>query len=540
MFDETIYEGNPFIRVVDELIDFMDDDIYALASLSHLNDHNFVLTTSPSIQDTPWLVRAFNTMWIQFSKESYSNTKWLLEMAQQFNGPIYNIALNPEHIDNTPYGYDYRIGCVGGNMYWLEGEREQFLDVASIARDNNLDIGIINVHNDDSYTISTKWKLTPSYLTPGGEDASAEFHNAIWEFLGANPKYNKVSGKDISNTVRHMAGLFTVWDEIYVDDYEKKALFVFNDNSSICSQIKALIKFKDLKNIEYVTDSMDLTSVDVKKYDYIFFMTNEYFYYQQSMFLQKIAQEFKGETFNLDALPNMYRDVTADLWERYGVPAARAVRGFGEIPDIPFSPPYVLRAASGQDNKSNPTVFYNKEEMKTWPWWTWVDSYAEFVVQQFIDTSIDGKFYLGRALFADDTILPSYAMEATDWNCRLNYRTMTKRSHRISCFEDILPGFNSDCYAQIRRAINMVAMDAGCLDFGIKDGVIIPWEFGTNFGYDYSVHHKVETCRTFATMINLMMAMIECGLRLSDRDAEVILEEANLETRLWHYPPTRH
>ena len=536
MRNDKTYEGNPYLRIV-EGNNIEDDSLYNLASVSHLTDHNVILSSYPAVENLEWINRCFKNVWLCPENETYEKD-WFKNLVINYKGLLRNYRIKGT-IDNDPYGYSYRIGYVNGACFFLTGDREEFLDVESIANECKLDIGIVNVYPDNSFTFSTTWDLLPASILPTQEKPYEDFMNEIFISLRTDSYYNHVTERTILDTLHYMTGLFHIKDETYVDEDESKTLFISDGRSSIGTQIKILIRYKGLTNIHHVDESQ-LDSINIHDYDYLFFLTSEDFYYRNAMFLQKVSQQFKGKTVNMNCLGNLYRDKNLEKWQEAGIPCSNFVKGFKNIPEIPFDPPYIIRCNSGQDNTSNPVLAYNKESLEEWPWYLWGSKYADFIIQEFVDTSVDGKFYMARALFAGRTIIPSYAIETNTWNCRLSHKIMSKRHHGRRSFYEILPDFSSRCFRDLQKAIDAVGADVGCIDFGmLPGGAVVPWEFAINFGYDYSIHWMYETCEVFAMMVNEMLGLVESKLRIDPDDARSILTEANLETKIWHYPPCR-
>jgi hypothetical protein len=206
-----------------------------------------------------------------------------------------------------------------------------------------------------------------------------------------------------------------------------------------------------------------------------------------------------------------------------------------EKEDIPFGPPYIMRGTKGHAGLSNMSLLYQYDDLKNWPWWIWGLDFADHMIQEYIDVGIDGTYDVGRIMWVGDTIFPMYALETNYWQGRPDRKVCLRRAIGPNCFSELIRGFDlvEDFEDQMRHIINLTRIEIGALDFGIKDGNVIPWDVTAKWGHGYLAHQPEASADNFVMLINTLFKMIDNSLRINSDEALIVLEESEIEAKPW-------
>lgn len=534
---EIIHDNtsHAFLRIITQEI--QNDQLNNLSSVAHMHDHN-VNSWYTGYNDWDYVNRTYETLWLCTDKSFYDQQrKWINVARKNFNGKLINFFLDPEFLCNVDFDYSSRYGYVKGKTVKLTGKDRS--DVRDYAKMVNLDVGLICFHGDKPI-ILTDWNLN---LTGTRKEAkrSAEFLHLILEYIGVSPYWNTVDPRQIMKVVQYTSGIYSF------DNYEDRgpsSLIITEPYSTFASQLQCLIRSKNLTSIKlYTSDSPE--DLNLQLYETIYFIVGDLWSLRHSIFLEKLKQEYQGKLINFSCLYDLTRDIVHNNWEENDIFCARYVRGFGyTIPEkatIPFGPPYIIRSTFGHAGQSNMVEMMDYDYIRSWPWWTWGQHYADFIIQEKIDVSVEGTYDLGRIAWVKDKLFPLYAIRGTNWMVRPERSSTILRSMNEDCFSEVIrgfddiPGFNK----QIQNIIKATKIDVGSMDFSVKEGKIIPWDVTIKWGHELVNHWQERSSNSITCIINAVLKELNNPLEISTDETRTILEEAAMETKAWNLTTNR-
>ena len=143
---------------------------------------------------------------------------------------------------------------------------------------------------------------------------------------------------------------------------------------------------------------------------------------------------------------------------------------------VPLEGDYLIRKRTGHGNQSNPTK---------------ITIGSDYLVQKFIDTSIDGKFYSGRIAVIGNEFYPMYSCSSSHWNTNVHAGYIETFRDDRECFSD-LPNFTIKMYEVFRLWRLENHLELGALDFSIHNGRPMIWEAQTALAFEspFSDHIK--------------------------------------------------
>jgi hypothetical protein len=526
-----------YLRITTETLD--SDSLFGLAALSHIYDYHSSLWY-PRYENVQNLNGIYSALWLSVDASFYSSKKeWLNKTKKYFSGKLLNFNINPSVVNNVSFAYPLRIGYIKGRIFFLSGESTESIDTKSFVdfcEENFIDIGVVNLFNG-SFTVSTVWNLN---VTRTEEEAkhSKKFLEGIFDEVGVEPYWNTPKSHHITKVEDYLDGLYDV-DLSYTDDVSSRTLIVADSRNQTAEQLKVLLRSKNMSSVELYTGN-NPSSIDLSRYSSLVFFVGETYSYKNAIFLHKVRQEFDGLVLNGKSLDNLLRDKIFDLWRSAGFSCPRYKSAFGytipELEEVDFGPPYIIRAVKGHNATSNMSVVHDYQYVKEWPWWIWGDCYADFMIEEFIDVSAEGTYDVGRAMVIGETVIPFYALRCRSWEARPLRDRVVLRSVGTGCFEEVIRGFGTveSPYEVLRNVINVLGIDVGVVDFSVKEGKIIPWDVTIKWGHGLINHWIEDSSRNFSLFVNNLMKLVNNPLRITSKEAQNVLEESELEIRLWN------
>lgn len=516
------------------------NEFYALCTMCRAYDYNYNEFQN-YYYDINRLNDSYKTLWLSVEPSFYTKRKdWLDEVKRNYSGLIINADLNPDVINNVIFAYDLRVGYVYGNLTYLSGStpitQQIQNDILEFANENQLDIGIINLYKA-KFSINNYWELN---VTKTDDEAamSAQFMNSVFRSIGAPEYWNKVYPEDINICSNYMEAMYHL-DLDYVDNATTKTLVVHDSNNLFHTQLSTILRSKDVSSISFC-DGRGLLTLPLNDFDTIFFIVGDDFFYKHATAIQRIKQQYEGKLINFDFLSSSTRDAIFDKWLSNNIPCPRYKSVFGyNVPhkeEVPFDLPYVLRLTDGHSGRSNMVQCVTHNYVKEYPWWIWGDIRADWMIQEFVDVSVDGTYDCGRLLWVYDKVFPMYALRDKMWECRPRRTSVTHRSVGKNCFSVLIRGFDKveNFDEQIRNIIKATDIDIGVLDFSVKDGKVIPWDVNIKWGNGLIRHWEEEYSNTMTEILNTIFEGIGNPLRLQSWETKILLKEAEVEAREWN------
>lgn len=528
IFPDPSDSSSPYLRV----LNLASEDFANLVALSHLYDYNYN-DFLPRYNDINLLNR-YKSVWLSGDMKFFEDNKeWIEKIKSEYYGRLFNSELDHTTINNIQYEDDFRVGIVCGETVALSEVSIENEELArNFATDIDLEIGVIISRGGQLYS-QTVWDINLN-RTDYEAEQSALFIQKISDVLGAPSYWNSVKANHVKRAYNHKIGLFEI-DLDYEDIATNKTLFISDRCNMFGTQLEVLIRYKGLDSVE-IYNGQNPDSINLNSYDTIVFITGENYADNHPIFIQKVGRTFKGRLINYDCQGFFYRDTVLSQWKGIG---PDFVNAFGHnIPsedEIPFGPPYIMRATKGHAGLSNMTLFYQHEDLKSWPWWIWGLDFADHIIQEYIDVGIHGTFDVGRIMWVGDMLIPMYALETRSWQGRPDRDVCLRRAVGQNCFSELIRGFDQikDFESQMKHIISLTNIEIGALDFGVKGGRVIPWDVTAKWGHGFLAHQPEASSENFTLLINSLFDMIDNPLRITLDEALMILEEAEIEAKPW-------
>jgi len=531
IFPDPSGSSSPYLRVLNSTTS--SEDFSNLVALSHLYDYNYS-DFRPYYNDISILNRAYRSLWLSGDMKFFEDNKeWIDNLKREYEGRLFNSELDYTTINNIQYEDEFRVGVVCGNTIQLIDTTIENEDLAKRFADGvNLEIGVVISRGGHLYS-QTIWDINLN-RTERESQQSAQFIQMVSDALGAPSYWNIVKPSHVKRAYDNKIGLFEI-DLDYEDKATNKTLFISDKCNMFGTQLEVLIRYKGLDSIE-IYNSENPDSINLNLYDTIVFITGENYADNHPIFIQKVGRVFKGTLINYDCQGFFYRDTVLNEWKGIG---PDFINAFGyNIPEeekIPFGPPYIMRATKGHAGLSNMTLFYQYEDMKNWPWWIWGLDFADHIIQEYINVGINGTYDVGRVMWIGDTLIPMYALETNSWQGRPDRSVCLKRAVGQHCFSELIRGFDEveDFECQMRHIINLTRIEIGALDFGVKNGKVIPWDVTSKWGHGFLAHQPETSSENFTLLINALFNMINNPFRINSNESLIILEESEIEAKPW-------
>lgn len=315
--------------------------------------------------------------------------------------------------------------------------------------------------------------------------------------------------------------------------------------------------------------SKKVTEIIVKmpEYDVIWFHVPSHWVFIHRDWLEPLLQDFPGKVIPTKDLWSLTRFDVHNTWLRLGIRTSRIVRGSPDaLGGIPFGPPWIVRGFFGDGGWGRETIIHSDADLNRWQdenwtddlqrtWWTFFNknffTTAEYIVEEFINTSRDDYFHCARGMWVDGELIPQQVVYAPRWNVKgtLSFdNTAITQHHHLTCF-DHLPEAPVVIW-KLKLLCSMIG-NFGFIDFSIDhNGDVVPWEININPGYG-TILDKVrsvligqdsewsvveETVQTTTKLYNSIFKMLDIDLTITEKEMDPLWRDYCLTTESYKLP----
>lgn len=317
----------------------------------------------------------------------------------------------------------------------------------------------------------------------------------------------------------------------------KKTLIVTNqDHFALLSMIQWLLIYKEAENVEFVLfphgkDALNKAR-NLNSYDNVWLFVDQEFGFHWPK-LQAALKYFDGNFYMGGTPDKLKRFAMREVWRKAGLYNPGIVRGpVHDLSALPFGPPYIARRDEGHQDFSNPEVIWKQSELEDWL--IREDNRMmgnlhinprnlapvgdRYVIEEFVDTSVEGIYHQARVTRIGDTIYPKqYQYAPKLWNPQMASPEEGKVQLKGTIgplanhfkMEDFLPYFD---------AFNSTIC---ALDFSMDhQGRIVPWEIVTCFAIRFAnrIELDPEDITDNQTILNAIAQTLEFGFEITYED----------------------
>lgn len=262
----------------------------------------------------------------------------------------------------------------------------------------------------------------------------------------------------------------------------------------------------------------DLHNVVENSTDVLFFVNEQFAF--NCHWLETFLNFFNGRVVNKN-LWGQHRWNVYRRWRDEGINVPQQIKGpINDLDDVPFGPPYIIRRQLGHGGSSRQTFIETNTDLNTWveEWKT-----TDYLLEEFVDTSLYGFKYQARVTRIGDKLIPKNVTIASDWYCQPENRNNAD-IHKV--YEGLNCLYKMPFYVDEKKLFKIFEAQGNeilSLEFSFLNGEIIPWE--VNYPFDF-VTDCPDTKEATPEIVELQQELINSFLHYFGLDCQVDYEQA--------------
>lgn len=308
-----------------------------------------------------------------------------------------------------------------------------------------------------------------------------------------------------------------------------KTLILTNlEQHNFLAQLRWLFLYKGIEEVDFLVYHRDSgffkKLAKINNYDHVWLGHNQYYYCKDRWEMIEFAFLHFWGILHRGGLPGMLaRHEMREVWKQSGFRAQpRWVMGpVKKLP--PFGPKCLVRRPLGHKNDSHATLISSMDEL--YNWCSIEQTSFDYLIEEFIDTSVDGVFYDGRVCKIGSVIIPEMTKWSKYWNpphAPIAYTKYFKKgsiapleeaTRRKLDLKEFFPYFQ------------VLGSDIAALDFSVNhSGEIVPWEVVPFFAlHDSECSLSEDEVNDQQLIINTIFETLGLEARVSYDDVYVML-----------------